>query len=200
MKIFKRKRHLKPKIGAKGQFHFSHRADKEPERPKLEPPRAKLIDYHSSDDLLSWRAPEFEIFERDRKWYLYITIVLLAVVTYAIIMNALVMAITFILVGAVGYIYVHAKPRILTFMITEDGVVAGRDIYEFKNLNSFWIFYEPEGVRVISLHTKSHLVPYVHIPIHDQDPAKIREILLDFIPEEKHEPGMVETLDRILKI
>lgn len=167
---------------------------------ELESPHDMQIEQHSRDVVLHWRAPEFETFERDRKWYLIVTIILLAIIAYAIFTNGLIMAITFILIGVVGYIYIGKKPRVLDFMITKDGIIAGREIYEFDNLNSFWIFYEPEGTKVVSLHTNSYLLPYVHIPIDDQDPVKIREILLAHLSEEKHEPGMTETLDRLLRL
>lgn len=149
---------------------------------------------------LSWRAPEFEKYARDRKWYFYITAVLLAVIAYAVFTNGLIMAITFILIGMIGYIYIHKEPRVLNFMLTEDGVVAGREIYDFENMQSFWIFYEEDGLQVISFHTHNYLLPYFHVPIHDQDPTQIREILLDYLPEEKHEPGIMEILDRILHL
>lgn len=167
---------------------------------QLEPPHDFLISEHSKDVLMHWQAPEFEILERDRKWYLYITLTLTAIISYAIYINGPIMAITFILIGVVGYIYISKEPKILDFTITEDGVVAGREIYEFDNLESFWIFYEPKNIKVISLRTKSHMIPYVHIPIHDEDPVQIRKVLLEHIPEEKQEPGLVETLERLLKI
>jgi len=169
-------------------------------REQLESPHNFLISEHSRDVLMHWQAPEFETFERDRKWYLYITLALAAIVSYAVYTNSPLMAITFILIGVVGYIYINKDPRTLDFMITKDGIVAGREIYEYDNLESFWIFYEPENIKVISLNTKSHLVPYVHIPVHDENPTKIREILSDHIPEEKQEPGLVETLERLLRI
>ena len=152
------------------------------------------------DALLHWRAPEFEVSDRDRKWYFGVTTVLLAIVAYAVFTNALIMAITFILIGTVGYIYIHKEPRTLDFALTEEGVIAGREIDEFDSLRSFWIFYEEDGLQVISFHTSSYLLPYVHIPIHDQDPVAIREILLEHLDEEKHEPGMLEVLDRILHL
>jgi len=159
-----------------------------------------LIEKHSRDVRLAWRAPEFETFERDRKWYFYITAILIAIIAYAIFTNGLVMAITFILIGVVGYVYIEKDPRILDFMLTKDGVVAGREIYDFDNIQSFWVFYEEDGLRVISLHTQSYLVPFIHIPIGDQDPTEIRKILLEYIPEEEHKPGMMDTLDRLLKL
>ncbi|HRY82376.1 MAG TPA: hypothetical protein P5232_01550 [Candidatus Moranbacteria bacterium] len=167
---------------------------------ELESPHDMLIEKYSKDVFLHWRAPEFETFERDRKWYLYISAILIAIIAYAIFTNGLVMAITFILIGVVGYIYIEKEPRTLDFMITKDGVIAGREIYDFDNLKSFWIFYEEDGLRVISLHTESYLAPFIHIPIHDQDPSEIRKILLQYIPEEEHKPGMMDTLDRLLRL
>jgi hypothetical protein len=167
---------------------------------ELESPHDILIEKYSKDVLIHWRAPEFETFERDRKWYLYISAILIAIVAYAIFTNSLVMAITFILIGVVGYIYIEKDPRILDFMITKNGVVAGREIYDFDNLKSFWVFYEEDGLRVISLHTESYLAPYIHIPIHDQNPVEIRRILLQYIPEEEHKPGMTDTIDRLLRL
>ena len=176
------------------------RPDRQEEREMLPMPHDMLIEEHSEDVFLAWRAPEFEKFERDRKWYFVVALILAAIVSYAIWTNSLVMAITFILIGVVGYVYVEKEPRELYFAITPDGVIAGREIYEFDSLISFWIFYEPGDIKVISLKTKSHLAPYVHIPIHDQDPVAIREILLDYIEEEKHEPGLMEVMDRLLRL
>lgn len=167
---------------------------------ELDASRDLLLEEHSEDVLFAWQAPEFEKYERDRKWYFVVALVLAAIVAYAIWTNSPVMAITFILIGVVGYIYIEKEPRELYFALTHDGVVAGREIYAYDNLESFWIFYEPDDLKVISLRTKSHLAPYVHIPVHDQDPVALREILLDFLPEEKQEPGLMEVVDRILRL
>lgn len=162
--------------------------------------RDHSVSYSSKNILAHWRAPEYEVFERDKKWYLVVTLVLLGIVGWAIYSNSPVMAITFILIGIVGYFHINREPSIMDFMITPDGVAAGREIYEFDDLKSFWIFYEPEGLRVISLHNKEGFTPYVHIPIHEENPAHIRQILLEFIPEEKREPGLMEIMERLLKI
>lgn len=75
-----------------------------------------------------------------------------------------------------------------------------REIYEFNNMHSFWIFYEPPHIKLLSLHMKGKFVPYIHMPIHEEDPVKIREILLDFIPEVQHEMTLVDTLERLLRL
>jgi hypothetical protein len=161
----------------------------------------KLLARYSQETLMHWQAPEFEtIFRREKKWYMYISLILVAIVAYAIYTNSPLMAIVFVLIGIVGYIYIQQDARILDFMITEDGIVAGREIYQFENISSFWIFYEPNEMKVISLRNRSCLLPFVHIPIHDQDPVKIRKILLKFIPEEKQNPSAMDFLERLIGI
>lgn len=182
------------------------RAQAEPEKrqasapAKAGDPKEGEIEKHPYDTLIHWKAPEFELIERDRKWLRWITVFLAAMVGYALITNSLIMAITFILVGIVGYMHLGREPRILTFRITPDGVAAGRELYRFSNIHSFWIFYEPEGKKVISLHMDSYLAPFVHIPIHEEDPVAIRDVLVRYADEVKQEPGLVDTFERFLGI
>lgn len=150
------------------------------------------------DVLARWQAPEHEIREKDRKWYLYVSCVLLAIIIYAVYTNSPVMAITFILIGMVGYIFLSKEPRIIDFVITPRGIVAGREIYEFENIESFWIFYEPNHLKVISLHMKHKLLPYTNIPVHEEDPVEIRALLMEYIPEIKQEPGIADALERFI--
>lgn len=149
------------------------------------------------DVIFSWRAPEFEPFVVDKKAYLIATAILAAVIIYALVTNSPIMAITFILIGIVGYLYLQKEPKLLDIAITSQGVVVGNEIYELKNISSFWIFYEPPQVKILSLHLKDKILPHVHIPIYKENPVKIREALLDFIPEEEQEMTVIDNIERI---
>ena len=85
-------------------------------------------------------------------------------------------------------------------MITEDGVIAGKEIFEYDRIKSFWIFYEEDGSKVISLHMHSLITPYMHIPIGEENPVTIREALLENVEEIKQEHNIVETLERLFRI
>jgi len=183
-----------------GREHFLNHEENLKKLEEPEVPKRKLIAEHSTDVLYYWQAPEFETFEQDKKWFMYMAFILVAIIAYSVYVNSLIMSITFILIGVVGYMYIDKEARILDFMITDDGVVAGKEIFTYDRIKSFWIFYEPEGVRVISLHIESYLTPYVHIPIHDEDPVKIREALLQNIEEIKQEHNIVDTLERLFRI
>lgn len=171
-----------------------------PEEELLESPHDMMIEEHSEDVILHWQGPEYEVYQKDKRWYLIATLILAAIVTYAVITNSPIMAITFILVGIVGYIHLQRDPRVLDFKITYDGVIAGNELYEYDNIESFWIFYEPPHTKILSLHSKGKLIPYIHIPIHQEDPVEIREELMKFIPEIKQEPSIIDTLERLLHI
>jgi hypothetical protein len=166
----------------------------------LEAPDEKLLEQHSKDALLSWSAPEFEMFEQNKKRLSYIALILLAIIVYATFTNNPIMAIVFVLIGIVAYMQMNKEPRILNFQIVPEGILAGNELYEFENIRSFWIFYDPKNIKVISLHIKSYLTPFVHIPIQNEDPVEIRRILLKYIPEIKQEHNLAEILERFLGI
>lgn len=145
-----------------------------------------------------WKAFEHEPYSVGRKFYIFSTIFLGALITYAIFSNSPIMAITFILIGIVGYLFLQKEPRVIDFKITCDGIIAENEIYEFDTLKSFWIFYNPPYEKILSLRSKSAFVPYIHIPIGDEDPVLIRSIIIDFIPEIKQEHGIADSAERLL--
>ncbi len=171
----------------------------EQEELMIEAPEEELIEKYSKDVLMHWQAPEFEFYERDQKWFLVVSLILAVIIGYAIYTNSLIMAITFILIGVVGYLRINQAPRTLDFRIVPEGIVAGKkELYPFENIKSFWIFYEPDHKKVISFHMNSYIIPFIHVPIHDEDPVAIRTILLKYVPENKQYPGFADTLERFL--
>lgn len=179
---------------------FFVRKQKESREEFLKEYEESVMEEYDSNALFQWQAAEFEVFERSRKWYLAAALILTAIVSYAVYTNSPLMAITFILIGVVGYIHLQKKPKALIFRITQEGVIVNREIYEFNNMHSFWIFYEPPHIKLLSLRMKGKLIPYIHMPIHKEDPVKIREILLDFVPEVQHEMTLVDTLERLFRL
>lgn len=145
-----------------------------------------------------WRTYEHDPYSVGKKFYIFATIFLGSAVTYALFANSPIMAITFILIGVVGYLFLNKDPKIVTFRITHNGIIAGNEIYEFDNLKSFWIYYDPPHEKILSLRSKSTFTPFIHIPIEDEDPVHIRKILIDFIPEMKQQHNIVDSIERFL--
>ena len=153
----------------------------------------------TEEPVFTWDAPEYEYIEKHPKWYWVMGIGLLAIIVYAIITNSILMAITFILIGMLGYIYAERAPKIIRMEINPEGVAADKIMYEYDDLKSFWIFYEvEEGFKVLSLHSKKTFLPHIHIPIGDANPILIREVLLNYLPEIRQEMNIVDRLSLLI--
>lgn len=150
--------------------------------------------------LHQWRAPEFEVYEKSGRWYLIASLFLIFMIAYGLYDNDPIMSITFILIGIVGYIYAQKDPRVITFAITTEGVIADKELYLYENIHSFWIFYDPPHTKTISLHTKASVLPFVHIPLKNEDPVNMRELLIKEIPEIKQDPSLIDAIERVLHI
>jgi len=150
--------------------------------------------------LYSWQAPEFEVYEKSGRWYIIAALFIAAMVIYALFANSPIMAITFILIGIVGYIYSQRNPNIVTFTISSKGLLANKEMYLYENIFSFWVFYEPTHTKVISLHTKASVLPFVHIPLNEEDPVKLRELLMQNIPEIEQDRSLIDTIEKVLHI
>ncbi|HPN55148.1 MAG TPA: hypothetical protein PLB52_04490 [Candidatus Moranbacteria bacterium] len=174
----------------KDDFRFAEETEKE------------LADFSENTGkiLYSWRAPQFEVYEKSGRWYIIAALFILVMIVYALYTNGPIMAVTFILIGIVGYIYSQKDPLVVTFAITDKGVIADKEIYLYENIKSFWIFYDPHHTKTISLHTKASFMPFIHIPFGDENPAELHKIMTRYIPEIKQDPSLIDAIERVLHI
>jgi hypothetical protein len=154
---------------------------------------------HSHSPVFTWEAHEYEYIEKHPKWYWVMGIILMAIIVYAIVTNSILMAITFILIGMLGYYFAEREPHLIQMEINPEGVIVDKTMYEYDDIKSFWIFYETEsGFKVLSLHSQKTFLPHIHIPIGDANPVLIREVLLNYIPEIRQEMGIVDRLSLMI--
>lgn len=150
--------------------------------------------------LLHWQEPEHDPLELGPRSRVGVVVVLILIIAYALYTNSPLMAITFILIGVIGYLSLHHEPKVLDYFVTSKGIVAGSEFYEYDSLRSFWIYTEPPLENVLSLQTTGMLVPYVHVPVMTVNIHTLADTLSRFMSEERHEPGLVDTLERLLHI
>lgn len=107
-------------------------------------------------------------------------------------------AVFFFLIVAVLWIMVSQKQSSIPWKIDSFTVTVGHFSYPYQDLKSFWIDYEPRGIKELSFKSKKWYHPYIKIPLPDHNPLELREFLLQFLAEEKHEDSIVEVLTRKL--
>ncbi len=155
---------------------------------------------HPEEVFAHWQGPEYEVYQKSKLWYTCAAIIIALIALYAVLTNSPVMAIVFLVIGAVGFLYVVTPPRVLDFAITVDGIVVGDRIHHYDEIESYWIFYEPPHTRVISFHVKGHFFPYVHVPLHQLDPVEVRRVLNEHLKEKRQEQTAVDIFERLLHI
>ena len=67
-----------------------------------------------------------------------------------------------------------------TFAITEDGLLVGNEFFPYEKIKNFYIIYQPPDVKMLYFDPKNILRPLIGIPLDDQNPSAIREILSTF--------------------
>ncbi len=149
--------------------------------------------------LFSWRAPEFEKYEKGRDWFLFFGIVILVLVIVSLLAKAILPAITFIMLGALTFVFSKKSPRDIKFAVRKDGVLIDNKLYEWGTLASFWIFYKPGEIKVLSLRSKKPLMPYIHLSLGSENPTQIRRVIMRYLPEEEQEEPVIDGIARRLK-
>ncbi len=150
--------------------------------------------------IIAWEAPEHEPFELGPRSRLIGTLVLIAIIAYALITNSPLMAIVFVLVGVVIFLLQNHTPEVIRYSITRQGIYAGRRYYRHENIHSFHLYQEPGFEDILSLHVNGALLSHIHITFPREEFTLIRQTLRQYIPEEPHEPSMVDTIEKFLHI
>ncbi len=150
--------------------------------------------------LVSWREPEHDAFVLGPRARLISVIALVVIVAWALYTDSPLMAITFILIGIIGYLLEQQPPRVLNFALTNKGVLAGKQFYRYETLESFHIYEEEPFLDTLSLHTDGDLISHVHIPLHTVDNQEVFDIISGFVPEVPHEPNLIDSIEKLMHI
>ena len=148
---------------------------------------------------IEWSAPEFEHYQKDKSWFLVTGGIAGLLVLWALLTKNLI----FVLLVALAYFtivtYAVKKPKKIQLAITPKGIKIEKTLYEYDNLKSFWIFYDPPEIRELSLRSKKTVMPYIKIPLGEQNPVEVRQILIKYLNEKKHKESLIDNLARQIK-
>ncbi len=147
---------------------------------------------------IKWQAPEYEHREKSSDWFWMVGIITIALVFAAILLKNLLFG---ILAGLAGFsiaLYGARKPSVVNFRIGPKGIEIGNKIYDYENLNSFWVNYDPPRRKDLILESKKAIMPHIVIFLGDADPEEIRQYLLQFLKEVKIEESLTNTIAKLL--
>jgi len=152
--------------------------------------------------LLTWEVPEFEAHERSRGWYIIGIIIAVALLLYAIFSANFLFAVIILISTVVMYLKIITQPRQIVFAIYETGIRVGQHFYDWKELQDFYIIYEPPAVKSLFIHCLSWTQPRISIPLLQQNPLTVRQILLEYLAEDldQEEEPFSHAIERLFKL
>jgi len=161
-----------------------------------------LTQAYFGEEVFSWTVDEYERHERGPIWYATSFIVGVALVLYAMITQNFLFAVIIIMAGVIIGLSSMREPQKILFQLTTRGIVLGSEFIPFKELKSFWIFYEPPHFKNLYIDYRNPVTPHLKVPLEEQDPLEIRSALLEFLREElsQEEEPLSELLGRVLKL
>ena len=165
----------------------------------LSPPIQNKMDKNKTTNQISWRAPEFPHYEKDVIWFTILSVIAAGLFLWALFTKNLIFALLIAISFFSIMTYALKKPAKVDLAITPRGVKINKTIYDFDSLKSFWIFYELPEIKEVSLRSKKKIMPYIKIPLGEQNPVEIRRILIKYLPERKHRESLIDNLARALR-
>lgn len=156
------------------------------------------------NDLLknySWQFKEYEQYERSIWWYLLTIAIGGALVIYSILTANFLFAVIVIMAGILLVIQHRHIPENINLTINHRGITLNNKNYPYKEIEKFWIIYEPPTTKRIYFIFKNFIRPRLSIPLFDQNPLEIKNFLKLYLqndPYENNEP-LSESLRRLIK-
>lgn len=153
--------------------------------------------------LMDWAFDEHEHTKRSLQWYIITSLIAIGLIVYGIMDNNYLFVLIIILIAFIYYVQSRNTPLRLTFALYQTGIQIGETFYLYRELKNFAVVYEPPLVKRLYFEAKNmSLRNEISIPLLDQNPIKVRKILLDFLPEnlDKEEESVSDAASRALNI
>lgn len=152
----------------------------------------------SKDIKLAWTCLEYDYRPKTPDWFWFVASGALLVVIIAILMRNFLFAVLVIIAAFVVAVLGTKKPQKINFAISARGVEIEKQIYPYKELESFWINYNPPEKKELAIKSKKKFVGLIKIPLDNTDPNLVRKKLARVLKEEELEESLIETIaDRL---
>ncbi|MBI4136375.1 MAG: hypothetical protein HY481_02415 [Candidatus Vogelbacteria bacterium] len=140
-----------------------------------------------------WETLEYEHYEKSPQWFWTVGLGGFVLILIAILTKNLLLAILILLAGFALILYGVKSPDKITVTVSRHGVQVRQRLYPFKTLRSFWVHDHP--AKKITLRSEKAFMPHLHLPLpEDLDHEALRVFLIEYLPEERHEPTLIDAL------
>jgi hypothetical protein len=153
--------------------------------------------------LHSWVVPEYVVHDRPKTWYIASSIIAFILIIYCFFTSNFLFAVIIILASLIIIIHDGQKPSRVKVAITEEGIIIGRNFYDYDELKNFAVVDKSRyNVKGLYFEPKSAIKQRLSIPLENMDPNKIKTSLLKYLPldKERTDIPVSEQLAKLLKL
>jgi len=152
-------------------------------------------------ELVAWQVTEGHIHGRSTLWYAVAIMAGLAFLIYAVVTRNFLFGFIVIMFGVIMATHSVHPPANFRCALTELGLHIGKRFHPWKDMEKFWIIYQPPEVKTLYVDFGG-LRPRLPIPLEDADPNEVRATLGSVLTEDTShtEEPFSDWLIRVLKI
>lgn len=149
---------------------------------------------------LSWEASEFEVYQRDWKWYAVFVLVVGGILAYFIYTQQWLLAGVTVAMGLLLLVSGRLRPRQMSYRIDGQGVYINGKLFAFEQLKSFWL-HDQDGKSYLNVISAFRLMPTLTMRINAVDKETIKSILGKFLPESgRQSEDWIDKMNRFLRV
>ena len=143
-----------------------------------------MVQENKGKALVVWNFPEFIKHERGKEWYFLMLVVAIGLLLFSIFTENFLFTIIIILFGIILILFDSKEPMPIKFQILERGIQIAEKFYPWRELENFWIIYRISEIKNLYFKFKNFAKISLIVSLEDQNPLKIREILLKYMKED----------------
>lgn len=151
--------------------------------------------------IFEWELEGIGKYDRSFFWYAVVGLVGAALLVYSVLTANFLFAVIVLMFAVITIINEMRNQIFIECKIMENGIMLGTEHYHWKEMDNFWMVYQPPEVKNLYIELKG-VRPRLNVNLINQNPNKIREFLRKYVREdlEREQEPLTEYLGRVLKI
>lgn len=139
--------------------------------------------------------------QRSRGWFIGMAIFFAAVVALNIVLRLYMSAVVIVLLALILFTTATRKNKKLMVRFFAAGLGLNDQFYPWHEFSKFWVLYEPPALKQLHFLRRTRLINELSIDLGSENPLKIRDMLLAFLPEDPtKEETRVDLVTRTFKL
>ncbi|MCX6735632.1 MAG: hypothetical protein NTZ13_00945 [Candidatus Parcubacteria bacterium] len=134
---------------------------------------------------IHWWAEEFVYHKKSVDWYWYFGLVVVILISFALYASNTLFAFVIGIGAFTILLYAAKKPETIEYVATKRSIKAGKDLYPYSEIASFWIPTPKKETeeKIILIRSQKVSSPLIVLPLGDADIDELHDFLKNFIEE-----------------